>query len=163
MSLLSHSLKRLSICSAVTVLAVTAITGAQGAPTPPSPFFGRWTVSEDRPAFTVRGQQYKTIDIAPCGKDFCGISIARNSSCGPALFRFLMKHADGQSQLVGHGKWGNQIKNIQIESYRSDGNSGKPLIELYLGDGHDFGGRSDSMPRFHAEYKRIGAPQCKAR
>ena len=71
---------------------------------PARPYWGRWTVAEDSPVFSSRGREYKTIDIAPCGKDFCGVSVADNGKCGAVLFRFLMKRADGQRELRGHGK-----------------------------------------------------------
>ena len=35
-------------------------------------------------------------------------------------------------------------------------------IELYLGDGHDFGERSGNMPKFHSTYKRLGGARCVA-
>lgn len=158
---LSHSLALLSIAAAA-----LASAPALSAPAANSPYYGRWTVSEDRPVFTARGRAYKTIDIAPCGNDFCGVSVADNGACGGVLFRFLSKHADGQSVLFGHGKWGKSRKNVQIanyEGYVEGGGPGPRMIELYLGDGYDFGGRSDSMPTFHAEYRRTGGATCRSR
>ena len=54
-----------------------------------SPYYGRWTVEEDNPVFTARGRLYKTIDVAPCGRDFCGVSVDDSGRCGVALFRFM--------------------------------------------------------------------------
>ena len=128
-----------------------------------SPYYGRWTVSEERPVYTPRGAQYRTIDIAPCGRDFCGVSVGARGVCGPTLFRFLSSHRDGTTTLQGHGRWGNERKNIQINVYDDGAPAAARAIELYLGDGHDFGGRSENMPKFHGEYRRLGAAQCTTR
>lgn len=159
---LSHRLLTLSI-------ALGAAGAALATPSGPAPasslYYGRWSVSEERPVFTMRGREYKTIDIAPCGKDFCGVSVADNGKCGPLLFRFLGFRArdDADAYLKGHGKWGKERKNVVIYGY-DDGDT-KPItrtLELYLGEGYDFGDRSDNMPRFHANYARRGAAICKA-
>ena len=34
--------------------------------------------------------------------------------------------------------------------------AGPEVLEIFLGDGHEFGGRSDNIPRFHAPYRRLG-------
>lgn len=160
MTALSQSLIRLSMlvpaCLAGLLLSGPAPAAAEG-PGAATPYYGRWTVSEDRPVFTARGKLYKTIDVGPCGRDFCGVSVADNGKCGPVLFRFLSKNVRAE-ELKGHGKWGDQRKNIQIFRYEDDN-----AFELYLGDGHDFGGRSDSMPKFHAEYRRAGKAHCSSR
>ena len=160
MKALSHSTARLSI----PVLAVLLTAVAAEAATP-SPYYGRWTVGEEHSAFTARGCQYKSIDIAPCGKDFCGVSLDEKGSCGPVLFRFLGRRANGQDTLYGHGRWGTMTKNIQIDTWGGDNESlpAERSLSLYLGDGHSFGDRSSNMPRFHAEYRRVGTAVCKAR
>ena len=160
MKALSHSIARLSI----PVLAVLLTAVAAEAATP-SPYYGRWTVGEEHSAFTARGRQYKSIDIAPCGKDFCGVSLDEKGSCGPVLFRFLGRRANGQDTLYGHGRWGTMTKNIQIDTWGGDNESlpAERSLSLYLGDGHSLGDRSENMPRFHAEYRRVGAAVCKAR
>ena len=142
----------------------SATVGA-GAAAPSSPYFGRWTVNEAKPVFTAKGRMYKTIDIAPCGKDFCGVSVGDKGQCGPVLFRFLMKRAGGGDGLYGHAKWGTQTKNVQIATWETDPKDwpGGRELDLYVGDGHDFGDRSDNMPKFHGEYKRIGTARCLAR
>ncbi len=162
MSRLSHRLALLSIAPFALAPAV-----ALAAPAPASSlYYGRWTVSEDRPVFTPRGREYKTIDVAPCGKDFCGVSVTDGGRCGPVLFRFLGHRAkDGSDDyLRGHGKWGAAKKNVVIYSYDdTDAQPVKRSLELYLGDGYDFGERSDNMPKFHANYSRSGKALCKAR
>ena len=128
-----------------------------------SPYFGRWTVSDHRPVFTARGRPYKTVDFAPCGRDFCGVSVDDQGRCGAVLFRFLMAHVDAADSLRGHGRWGAERKNVLINSYEdTDAPSGRSM-ELYLGDGYDFGERSDNMPKFHAGYRRTGNAHCAAR
>jgi hypothetical protein len=162
MKALSHSIGKLSILL-VAIIGAAATAGA----TAPSPYYGRWTVGDDHSQFTARGRQYKSIDIAPCGKDFCGVSIDDQGHCGAVLFRFLARHADGKDTLYGHGRWGTQTKNIQIDAWDSGdlsaGQPAAPMLGLYLGDGHSFGDRSSNMPKFHAEYRRTGSAACKAR
>jgi hypothetical protein len=142
-------------------LFVTLSAVASAAPAARSPYYGRWTVDEEKPVYTAKGKLYKTIDIAICGRDFCGVSVGDDGKCGPTLFRFLASHADGESTLHGKGRWGTQRKNVQIDTWQTDEVPGGRLINLYLGDGHDFGERSDNMPRFHAEYRRVGEARCK--
>jgi hypothetical protein len=169
MTALSHSFARLSmqLLCGMAALAGTAylFTGSQPAAAAggTSPYFGRWTVSEDKPVFTARGRLYKNIDFAPCGRDFCGVSVDDSGRCGATLFRFLMAHAGGDETLHGHGLWGNQRKNVQIDTWTAEDNPAGRTIELYLGDGHDFGERSDNMPKFHAQYRKAGRAQCIAR
>ncbi len=156
---LSQSLTRLSM-PALAMLALAAPLHAAAAPGT-APVFGRWTVSEDRPVFTARGRVFKTIDIAPCGRDFCGVSVADNGKCGAVLFRFLGAHAR-EEELHGHANWGTVRKDLVI--YRYDGDTpGSSNFELYLGDGHDFGERSGNMPKFHSTYRRAGGARCTTR
>ena len=156
MKALFHSIAALSIGLFAGVPALAAGT---------SPYYGRWTVNEDKPVWTAKGRMYRTIDIAPCGRDFCGVSVGDKGQCGPVLFRFLAKHADGESELHGHAKWGAATKNVQISTWEQDAKDwpGGRQIDLYVGDGHDFGERSENMPKFHGEYKRIGNARCLAR
>ena len=156
MKALFHSIAALSIGLFAAIPALAAA---------PSPYYGRWTVKEAKPEWTAKGRMYRTIDIAPCGRDFCGVSVGDKGSCGPMLFRFLAKHAGGNDALHGHAKWGTQTKNVQIETWETPAESwpGGREIDLYVGDGHDFGDRSENMPKFHGEYKRIGNARCTAR
>lgn len=146
----------------------TAATPAASGPAPAkSDWYGRWTVDEENPVYTARGRLYRTLDIAPCGNDFCGVSVGDKGACGPVLFRFLGHRARDEQELRGHGAWGKGRKNVVLMRYDtyapdSDRVTGQG-VELYLGDGWDFGGRSDSMPKFHAVYKRAAAPACRAK
>ena len=162
MRVLSHCLRRLSI-SLVTVGFWALPAASQAAPTGPNPYHGRWTVSEDRPVFTARGRMYKTIDVAPCGRDFCGVSVSDAGACGPVLFRFLWPRKDEGTMLYGHGRWGTGRKNVQISTWEDSGVPGGRSVELYLGEGHDFGERSGNMPKFHALYRPVGSARCTAR
>jgi hypothetical protein len=159
MNRLSHRVARLSIGLAVLASGALALAG----PAATSPYYGRWTVSEDRPVFTARGRLYKTIDIAPCGNDFCGVSVGDRGACGPRLFRFLSSHADGESTLRGRGLWGAERKTVQINTWADGDAQGGKVIDLYLGDGHDFGERSDNMPKYHAAYRPTGRALCTVR
>lgn len=170
MSLLSHRITRLST---LLVCGAAALAGAAhlqaGAPaasstsTSASPYYARWTVSEERPVFTARGRLYKSIDIAPCGRDFCGVSVDDAGRCGATLFRFLGFRANAEDTLRGHGKWGDARLNVMIDNYQDEEAPGGRRMELYLGKGYDFGERSDNMPKFHAEYRKAGRAQCSAR
>lgn len=144
-------------------LAAAALAAPSAAAAPDSPFWGRWKVAGDNPAFSSRGRDYKTIDIAPCGKDFCGVSVKDNGQCGPVLFRFLMKRANGENELRGHGKWGNGRKNVLIWLFSGENDGDHQGMQLYLGEGYDFGERSANMPKFDAAYRHSGAARCKAR
>jgi hypothetical protein len=125
-----------------------------------SPFFGHWTVSEENPKFSKKGILYKSIDVAPCWNDFCGVSVADDGSCGPTLFRFLMSHANDE-ELEGHGKWGNEKKKIVISYFKPS--DGEPYVMLALGeDDVDFTGREGSMPAFSTEYHVTGKAHCVA-
>ena len=161
----SHSLVRLSMLGLATIGSVGLIGRADAGEgrAAASPYYGRWTVSEDRPVFTARGRLYKTIDVASCGRDFCGVSVDEAGKCGAVLFRFLGRHADGADMLRGHGKWGDAQKNIEIYADVDPAVATNPILELSLGDGHDFGGRSDNMPKFHANYRRVSNARCRAR
>lgn len=124
-------------------------------------YFGRWTVSDDKPAYSAKGKLYKTIDFAPCGNDFCGVSVDDENHCGPTLFRFLTIHAHN-NELVGHGRWGDVKKKIMINYITVDGD--KPYVMLGLGeDDLDLTGREGSLPAFEANYKQIGEATCKAK
>ena len=160
--MLSHCLGRLSI-RLVALAGPTLFVAASAAAAQANPYHGRWTVSEDRPVFTTRGRMYKTIDVAPCGKDFCGVSVSDAGACGPVLFRFLWPRKDEGTMLFGHGRWGSGRKNVQISTWEDAELPGGRSVELYLGEGHDFGERSGNMPKFHALYRPDGAARCTVR
>jgi len=156
----SHSITRLSILGLAALAGTALIAPARATAAAVSPYYGRWTVAEDRPIFTARGRLYKTIDVASCGRDFCGVSVDDRGKCGAVLFRFLARHADGTDMLRGRAKWGDTQKNVEI--YASIDGTDRSF-ELSLGDGHDFGERSGSMPKFHGSYRRLGAARCTPR
>jgi hypothetical protein len=121
-------------------------------------YFGRWTVKDEKPVFSKNGLLYKTVDVAPCGADFCGVSVAENGACGPTMFRFLSTSAT-KTELNGHGKWGDIKKNVVIEYWTE---SETPVILIGLGD-KDYSpeSRESSMPTYEAQYKREGDALCK--
>ena len=152
---LSHCAASLSIFALLASGAVSAATG--------SAYVGRWTVSDDKPVFSARGMLYKTIDVAPCGKDYCGVSVGKNGACGPVMFRFLATSIKSGNSLSGHGRWGDARKNIEIYQYAEKQARGGKVMGVNLGDGHDFGERSGNMPKFSAEYRPVGAAHCVVR
>jgi hypothetical protein len=124
-------------------------------------FYGRWNVSDDKPVFSAKGKRYKTIDMAPCGNDFCGIAVEESDNCGPTLFRFFTNHPDNED-LKGHGLWG-KLKKTLIIGY-ADPPGFKPHVYLGLGaDDMDFSGREGSEPTFQANYEKIGQASCTAK
>ena len=141
-----------------------AASASTATPAGTSPYFGRWTVSDDKPVYTAKGREYKTIDIAPCGKDFCGVSVGDKVQCGPTLFRFLMAHAipseagTVNDELHGHAKWGGGIKNTVIVAGATP-----PSLQVDIGDGYVLGDRGGNMPKFQATYRRLGNAACHAR
>ncbi len=123
--------------------------------------YGRWTVKDEKPAYSAKGKLYKTIDVAPCGNDFCGVSVDYANACGPTLFRFLTSHTIDQ-ELTGHGLWGAEKKKLQIGYATPTGD--KPYVYLGLGaDDMDFSGREGSTPTFQADYKKLGEAKCVAK
>lgn len=150
----------------VAALSIGLFAGVPALATAPSPYYGRWTINMNPQVFTAKGRMYRTIDIAACGKELCAISVAANGTCGPVLFRFTARRdRDNNDTSYGRTKWGAQTKNFQISTWMNDPKdwpAGRE-IDLYVGDGHDFGDRSDNMPKFHGEYKRISTARCSAR
>ena len=145
-------------------LGLGAMLGSTVAKAETSHYFGRWTVSDDKPAFTKKGILYKTIDVAACGADFCGVSVSEKGDCGPTLFRFLTEHANND-MLEGHGLWGDQKLKLQIEFLDPQNQqppTTTPGIMLGLGDKNfDFEGREGSLPKYQANYKPDGDAKCK--
>ena len=152
--------RRHSILLGALGLAVTLGATVARADDPPANYMGRWTVSDDKPVFSAKGKLYKTFDVAPCGKDFCGVSVDDANKCGPTLFRFLTAHAADYT-LNGHGVWGSVKKKLQIAYAMPDND--KPYISIGLGnDDMDITGREGSIPTFEANYKQAGDATCKA-
>lgn len=160
--MVSHRLTSLSIILPVAA-GLAMLASAASAGTAANGYNGRWTVSEDKPVFSARGLAYKTIDIAACGNDYCGVSVGAKGACGPVLFRFLAKSINGKEELRGHGRWGDARKNIEMFAYADKEAQGGRYLYLNLGDGHDFGERSGNMPKFSAGYRPVGAAHCVAR
>jgi hypothetical protein len=161
-----HQTSRISVkLIASLTFGLGAILGSTVAKAETSQFFGRWTVSDDKPVFSQKGALYKTIDVAPCGADFCGVSVTETGTCGATLFRFLAEHANNPT-LDGHGLWGDTKLKLQIE-FIDPKNQQPPAkgpgMLLGLGDNNfDFEGRESSMPKFQANYKPDGEAKCKA-
>lgn len=164
-TVLQHSSRLSAQLIAGAALGLATILGSSMAQAESSKYFGRWTVSDDKPVFTKKGSLYKTIDVAPCGADFCGVSVSDKGSCGATLFRFLTEHAN-IDMLEGHGLWGDAKLKLQIE-YLDPKNqqpvTNIPGILLGLGDkDFDFEGREGSLPKYQANYKPEGEAKCKA-
>lgn len=151
----------LAMCAGAVAFATVATpTAASANSTGGSPYFGRWTVDDANARFSVRGREYKTFDVAPCGRDFCGVSVGDNGRCGPTLFRFLSKNRTAQ-ELKGHGKWGTAKKNVVIYPYEGTGAGWS--LQLLLGDGYNLNDRGGNMPIYESSYRKLGAVRCTAR
>lgn len=141
------------------VFFLAGLGGIAAAQAADSHYYGRWTVSDDKPAYSAKGKIYKTFDVAPCGKDFCGVSVSDGQNCGEMLFRFLTVHAD-LGEVIGHGRWGTDKKKLIIDYNKPD--TGPESLYIGLGaDDMDPSAREGSMPTFDANYKRVGEAQCR--
>jgi hypothetical protein len=129
----------------------------------PSTYGGRWTVSDPNPVFSAKGRFYKTVDVARCGNDVCGVSVADNGACGPTLFRFRTATLARNDPAKGHGRWGTVKKNIVVDTWADADLPGGRRMLLSLGDGYDFGERSGNMPKYSADYRPTGKAACIAR
>lgn len=139
-------------------LAIAALAGQNTASAGETKWnhFGRWTVDDPTDKFSTNGKMYRIVDIAPCGKDFCGVSV-EGQSCGPTLFRFFSTHGKDDT-LEGHGKWGAE----QLKLFVYAGGD-KPTMNISMGGAKfDPESRSGSIPTFTADYHRIGDAMCKA-
>lgn len=123
-------------------------------------YYGRWTLSDEKPVYSSKGISYKTIDIAPCGKDFCGVSVGEDSACGTTLFR-LPTTPSTDEVFAGHGKWGKVEKTLQLNFAMMEDD--QPYLYVALGsDDMDITGREGSIPTFDAEYRLEGEAACTA-
>ena len=139
-------------------LVLVGLCGTTAARAADSQYFGRWTVSDDKPVYTAKGRHWKTFDVARCGADFCGVAVDDKQNCGETLFRFLTIHA-GNDELVGHGLWGSEKKKLMIDFIKTEGSPDS----LYLGVGNsdmDLSAREGSMAIFEANYKRLSGATC---
>jgi hypothetical protein len=145
--------------STIAGIVLAALGGTGAAQAADSHFFGRWTVSDEKPAYSAKGALYKTLDVAPCGADFCGVSVNDKGQCGETLFRFFMKRIN-EVELVGHGHWGEAKKKLMIDYSKTE--TGPANLYLGLGaDDMDLSGREGSIPTFDANYNRVGDAQCR--
>jgi hypothetical protein len=169
MGSLFHRMGGLSIRHGVLGAGLAAVLGigitgfAQDTETGPSPYPGRWTVAStdgpDEAPVSERGLVYKTFDMAPCGKDLCAVSVSANGACGATLFKISAKKAANFDYLEGRAAWGKKKKNLVIYMARGDAPD-QNSFDLYIGDGHDFGERSDNIPKYYAYYTPAGAARC---
>lgn len=145
-------------------LSLLALAAAAAPASSPNLYAGRWTVSDEKPVFSSKGILYKTVDIAPCGKDYCGVSVADGGKCGPVLFRFLAKSVRSGQELKGHGRWGNNRMNVVISAWDDDNSApGGRSLMINLGNGYEFDERSGNMPKYSAGYQTVGAAHCVAK
>ena len=151
------------------VMSIAAIAVALGPITAPavaaSPktYAGRWTVAEKKPVFSAKGRFYKTVDVARCGGDVCGVSVGDDGRCGPVLFRFRSATMARNDPAHGHGRWGTVKKNIVLDAWVDADLPGGRRMVINLGDGYDFGERSGNMPKYAADYRPTGKAACIAR
>lgn len=149
---------RIHIVRALTVGLALCLSGNLAHAATTDQYYGRWTVSDKKPAYSSKGILYKTIDFSPCGQDLCGVSVADDNSCGKVLFRFLPTDT-ADEELVGHGRWGKAKKKLELGLVTTENET--PYLYLALGsDDMDLSGREGSIPTFQADYKRQGEVAC---
>jgi hypothetical protein len=119
----------------------------------PSPYFGHWTMSSQLGGspepLSRKGSLYKNIDIAPCGRDICGVSVNDNGECGPLLFRFLATHAYKRLFKL-HSLWGTHNEKAYLGYHGGNETKNNSPIEITLDIGKDAdpNGREGGMPMF---------------
>jgi hypothetical protein len=153
MPILSHVARAVS----TGLLGLAALAATPVLAGPASPYFGRWTLADPKPHYTARAAEYRTIDIAPCGKDFCGVSVGPKGACGAVLFRLLAKHLPGDDMITAHAKWGNDKLKMMIEPDKGN------VFTFFIGLGdrrYEMESRSSSMPKFDGQYTSAGAASC---
>jgi hypothetical protein len=147
---------------AVALLGAAPPVGSRDFVYPGNPY-GRWAVNEKRPVFTARGRLYKTIDVSPCGRGFCAVSVSDDGKCGVLLARFPKVTRDWLDGVYGRGKWGAGQQDIVIYDNSDAQRPNYRSIGVSLGDGIDFGSRGGNMPKFEATYDRLGNARCLVR
>ena len=141
-------------------LGLAACVGAASAAELKSVYFGRWTVDDPTEKFSANGKLYRVVDIAPCGADFCGVSVD-GGACGETLFRFLAAHANND-ELDGHGKWGAAKKKVILDRTNGGAEAAGKTFTLYIGEASFNVASRSAMPIFNANYHRIGEAACTA-
>ncbi len=164
MIVLSHFITRLSTCMvfALTAMISTTSLNAKDKPNTVHDYYGRWTIDEKSVASSVREKLYQTIDVAPCGSDFCGISVDTTGTCGVTLFRIRYTPPnDGfkGDKLNGSGVWGDKMKYIEVSVYNLPKPKKGRAFWIALGGKHNIASRVD-MPTFIGEYSLIGEAKC---
>jgi hypothetical protein len=145
------------ISATLAALTLTLTLSANMARAEEVSYLGRWTVKDTQTKFSSKGKLYKTFDIAPCGKDFCAVSVDDTGACGKTLFRFPITDVR-KGSLIGYGVWGKTKKTLMIAYATPDG--APKYFWLGLGDAKmDFVGRG-SLPTFEADYVRVSDAKC---
>ncbi len=126
-------------------------------------FLGRWTVDDVTRKFTERGNIYDTLDVVPCGKDVCGVSISKNGKCDGQLFRITPDASPDYPGLQGKGKWGNGEDVLSIfQTSAADGKANGRAMTISIGQRGNPMSRVASMPLFRARYTAAGEAKCSA-
>jgi hypothetical protein len=125
----------------------------------------RYSAYNGYSAFSSYGRPYRTIDLAPCGRDLCGAGVDRTGKCSAVLFRIPVQSRNknplggtGAWPARGSGLWGNQRKTIALQM-----SIGSRELVINLGDEYSFAERSGSGPKLVAAYSPAGAARCIAR
>mgnify|MGYP000894278180 CR=1 FL=1 len=112
-----------------------------------------------------------TLDIAPCGKVWCGIEVAKDGSCGATALEIAIKekYEDGAFSFTGKLSLAANTEPYVIEAYlqpaekgdRQAGSEDQPMRLSMTGDtGGTFRAYRRSFP-FHATLARAGDAICK--
>ena len=129
---------------------------AAEAATPKSVFFGRWETLEPHDKYSANGKLYRMIDVVPCGKDMCGISVD-GGVCGVTLFRVPVP--PNEAGFGGDGRWGRGTLGLVAQVM---GGSPKDFLNISLGDKTANLGSRNSMPTYSADYHMTGKAVCVA-
>ena len=105
-----------------------------------------------------------TLDIVPCGKDWCGIEVGRNDTCGATALKLAVNaKAEGEGpELEGSLTLADGTEPYVIRAYlaEAEGPEGKPMLHMTGDTGGEFRMYRRSFP-FHATLARLGDAVCK--
>lgn len=125
---------------------------------------GRWTgqahaLAADRKRCGPKGCQI-TLDIVPCGKDYCGIEVAQNEACGAVALNLAAGSAyEGAVDLAGKMTLAAGSTPYVVQAVLSRQADGAPMLSFVGDTGSELMLFRRSFP-FHMLMTRSGSATC---
>ncbi len=158
-----RGVKTIMRISLVVVCVLAAAAPALAALSVPS-LGGRWQGPNYRMAAKSpecnNGACELTLDIVPCGKDWCGIEVGRDDKCGTTALKLAVAGDGDQLQGTLSLAAGTEPYVIRAHIVTGDGPDAAPRLSLTGDTGGEFRIYRRSFP-FHATLARIGDAVCK--